>query len=129
MGELLDLVAYGHPAWHADAVCPEHPELDWFADEKAGVDAAVDVCRSSCLARLECYAFAMASSSSLVGVWVGTTPEDRAQLRPMTSPAGNMRRRPRQLIPWRPPIPRETGDNGRIIPRMVSNPGPSAPVT
>jgi hypothetical protein len=118
MGELLDLVATGHPAWHKDAACREHPELDWFAEDPDAVQAAIDVCRGDCLARLECYAFAMASPVSLAGVWAGTTPEDRAQLRLLTSPAGNMRQRPRQLMAWRPAAARETTDEGRIIPRV-----------
>jgi hypothetical protein len=118
MGELLELIAFGHPAWHADAACREHPELDWFAEDPDGIEAAIDVCRTDCLARFECYSSAMAGPVSLVGVWAGTTPADRAQLRLLTSPGENMRQRPRQLYVRPPTVPRETGDDGRIVPRQ-----------
>jgi hypothetical protein len=115
-GDLLEMIACGHPAWHQDAACKEHPECDFFAEDEAGVEAAQAICRTGCLAAQDCLAWAMASPVSLAGIWAGTTPADRAQLRMITSATGN-KRRPRQLFVPRPALTRETDNDGRILPR------------
>jgi len=69
------------PTWHADASCKEHPEADYFPDRKdrTGTEEALAVC-GSCLVRSECLAEAMADPD-LVGVWGGTTEDQRRGLR------------------------------------------------
>jgi WhiB family redox-sensing transcriptional regulator len=67
------------PRWQADGACVEHPEISWFSRAQASLAAATAVC-AGCLVTAECLAFAMADDS-LVGVWGGTTPEERRRAR------------------------------------------------
>ncbi|HUP68493.1 MAG TPA: WhiB family transcriptional regulator [Acidimicrobiales bacterium] len=78
---LADALGLAHPPWHADALCVEYPEVNFFPEkgEAEVVRAAQAVCRR-CLAREECLAFAM-SDSSIVGVWGGTTRSQRVAMR------------------------------------------------
>ena len=62
--------------WKADALCREHPELDWFDDRHQ--DAAKDVC-SRCLVRVEC--FEAGAAGREIGVWGATTAKERSRLR------------------------------------------------
>ena len=87
---LLDTVV--RPAWHADAACREHPELNWVAQDdvpsgsKRYIAPAKAIC-GTCLVRPECLATALADSS-LVGIWGGTTTRERVAIR------RRLRRRP-----------------------------------
>jgi len=56
---LLDLIASGTPAWHADAACKEHPDLSWFPERGEDSTAAKAVCES-CLVTAECRSWALA---------------------------------------------------------------------
>ena len=62
--------------WHADALCREHPHVDFFP--KADADAARAVC-SRCPVTSECLAAAQAGREW--GVWAGTSPMQRTKLR------------------------------------------------
>lgn len=65
------------PAWQADALCREHPEVDFFADNGAASDPARAVC-GRCLVRDECHAYAV--ELDLDGVWGGLDARDRRRL-------------------------------------------------
>lgn len=75
--ELLDLLR--GPAWRADALCKEYPDLAWFGKTERSSKAAKAVC-SDCLVREECLAYAM-SDPTLEGIWGGLTRRERGQLR------------------------------------------------
>ena len=74
------------PGWMADALCLERPTVDFVPVEVktvAGRDsqaAAVKVCLSGCLVRLECLRYAM-KDPELVGVWGGLTTAERKATR------------------------------------------------
>ena len=68
------------PAWTRDALCIEHPELNWFpelGETPAGTKA---VC-ARCAVRDECLAYALAHKIQH-GVWGGTSPNERRRPRP-----------------------------------------------
>jgi|SRR5882724_7430946 len=75
--ELLDLLR--GPAWRADALCREYPDVAWFGKTERSSKAAKAVC-SACLVRDECLAYAMADHT-LDGIWGGLTRRERGQLR------------------------------------------------
>lgn len=70
------------PAWQADAVCKEHPEVDFFPPRGASALPAIELCRR-CAVQAECLAYAL-SDPSLVGVWGATTTKERRRLRNQT---------------------------------------------
>jgi WhiB family redox-sensing transcriptional regulator len=110
--DLFDLLVHGRPPWWSQAACRQAgPELDWFADDPASVEAVVDVCRV-CPARLDCLDWTAANRPT-DGVWAGMSPADRR----LVFPTGDWRRRPRPLIVWRPALPRPVDGDGRILPR------------
>lgn len=75
--ELLDLLR--GPAWRADALCREYPDLQWFGQSDRSSKAAKAVC-GRCLVRKECLSYALADPG-IDGVWGGLTTRERAQLR------------------------------------------------
>lgn len=78
-GLLLELLE--PPAWHADAACKEHPEVDFFASDNRSIAQAKAVCRG-CLVRGECQEWAGRQEFRLAGVWGGLTQMERQRLRP-----------------------------------------------
>jgi WhiB family redox-sensing transcriptional regulator len=82
------------PRWHADALCREHPQINWFPRKGEANGAARAVC-SRCPVRGECLAFALAydDAERLHGIWGGTTAHERRVLKLRET---NGRRRPRQ---------------------------------
>lgn len=76
--DLLARLDRSMPTWHRDAACREHPELDWFAGRVGAQAAAKAVC-AACLVRAECLDHALDAGE--VGVWGGTTAEERRALR------------------------------------------------
>ena len=78
--DLLDLLAGGKPAWHADAACKEHPELTWFPTQGEDSSAAQAVCRG-CLVVAECRSWALAQGPELQGLWAGMSAQDRRRRR------------------------------------------------
>ncbi len=67
------------PAWHRDALCQEHPELDWFPGQGESVEPARAVC-AGCLVRFECAEWAL-EAGELHGVWGGTSGLQRRHAR------------------------------------------------
>ncbi len=66
---------FARPAWHRDALCLEHPEVDWFRD--ADILSAKVIC-SRCLVRDE---YARAGIAEMErGVWGGLTRQERRRL-------------------------------------------------
>jgi WhiB family transcriptional regulator, redox-sensing transcriptional regulator len=75
--EVADLV--DPPRWHADALCREHPEVDWFPTRGESTEPAKAICRR-CLVKTECATWAYGRLDE-AGVWGGTSAGDRAQAR------------------------------------------------
>lgn len=75
--DLLD-----RPAWHADALCREYPDVDFFPGRGQNVAAAKAkaVC-AQCLVRNECASWALehdtGSAGGLIGIWGGLSGRDR----------------------------------------------------
>lgn len=57
LDELLGLL--DGPAWRADALCREYPQLNWFREADASARKAKAVC-AACLVRVECRCYALA---------------------------------------------------------------------
>lgn len=76
--DLLDqLVRRLRPAWQADALCHEHPDVTWFPGRGQSTAPAKAIC-GRCLVRSECLAYAL--EHDLQGVWGGTSDAERRQL-------------------------------------------------
>jgi WhiB family redox-sensing transcriptional regulator len=71
---IAELVA-SIPPWHRDAVCQEHPEVDWFPEQGVDLAPARAVC-ARCLVRVECVAFAL-ETGERHGIWGGTSARQR----------------------------------------------------
>ena len=84
--DLLAAVAANRPAWHADALCREHPEVSWFSERGEPMGPAKDVC-SRCLVLAECTAWALDQDQSLAGIWGGTTAPQRKRMREARAPS------------------------------------------
>lgn len=70
----------GRPAWHADALCKEHPEVTFFPVPGPRREAPAKAVCARCLVRPECFLDAMADPTRQ-GIWAGTTPGERSRLR------------------------------------------------
>jgi hypothetical protein len=75
--EFLDMIE--PPAWHADAACKEHPELNWVPGRGDDTTAPKAVC-DGCLVAAECRAWALRQVPDLYGVWGGLTRRQRLRL-------------------------------------------------
>lgn len=64
------------PGWQRDALCVEHPEVDFFPKRGGSAEPARAVC-GRCLVRIECREYALELKIPS-GVWGGTTPAERA---------------------------------------------------
>lgn len=71
--DLFDLIANARPAWHADALCREHPEVNFFPTKGESANPARELCRR-CLVATECRA---AGTSEVHGIWGGLTINQR----------------------------------------------------
>lgn len=82
--ELLDLLQ--RPAWHRDAACKEHPEVEFFPVRGQSTRPAKALC-AGCLVRQECaaYAFDHDPPGRVDGVWGGLSGPDRERLRRVAS--------------------------------------------
>ena len=78
--DLIAAVAANRPAWHADALCREHPEVSWFVERGEPLEPAKDIC-SRCLVLAECTSWALDQDQSLAGIWGGTTAPQRKRMR------------------------------------------------
>jgi WhiB family redox-sensing transcriptional regulator len=63
----------------ADAVCLEHPEVEFFPERGQSVEPAKALCRR-CLVRVECLAYAV-DDPDIVGIWGGTSQRERTRMR------------------------------------------------
>jgi hypothetical protein len=63
----------------ADALCLEHPEVNFFPDRGQSSAPAKSLC-GRCLCLRECREYALADPD-LMGVWGGTSQRDRSRLR------------------------------------------------
>lgn len=67
------------PWWHRGAACHETPEVNFFPGKGQPVRAARAVC-ARCSVSRECLAYALENDCD-DGVWGGTTPNERRQMR------------------------------------------------
>src|SRR5262245_51825502 len=74
----IDVIAdlLHRPAWHADALCREYPDVNFFPTRGEDTGPAKTVC-ATCLVRAECLA---ATDSLTHGVWGGTSMVERRGL-------------------------------------------------
>ena len=73
------------PGWMRDALCLEHPEIDWFptgldADAIGAARAAKAIC-ARCLVRDECLERALDLGDLCEGIWGGTNRRARQRIR------------------------------------------------
>ena len=71
------------PAWQADGLCLEYPEVTWFPERGQSSAPAKDVC-ARCLVQRECLEYALADPD-LMGVWGGTSMREREHARKATA--------------------------------------------
>lgn len=67
------------PAWQRDALCVEHPEVEWFPERGASTSAAKAVC-AACLVRGECLDYAL-DLGEKNGIWGGLSGRERRAAR------------------------------------------------
>jgi WhiB family redox-sensing transcriptional regulator len=77
---LLDELV-NRPAWHRRAAC-RGSSVDLFVIDQGSQyeDGTREFC-AGCLVRQECLATALANGGSTTGLWGGTTPSERRQMR------------------------------------------------
>jgi hypothetical protein len=71
-----------HP-WRKDASCREHPEVNFFPGYGAhpdAIEAPRAICRE-CLVQCECADYAIAIGWGAVGIWGGSSGQERLRLR------------------------------------------------
>ncbi len=76
--DLLELIQ-SRPAWHADAACKEHPEVDWFPGRGGDFATPKRIC-DGCLVSEECLAAGIANDVDLAheaGIWGGVGARNR----------------------------------------------------
>ena len=67
--------------WQADALCTEHPEVNFFPEQGESLDAARAVCEH-CAVQAECLDLALSLGTlGKYGVWAGTSAKERRLLR------------------------------------------------
>jgi WhiB family redox-sensing transcriptional regulator len=74
--------------WASDALCREHPEVDYFARDAESQARAKAVC-ACCLVRRECLDYALDQRIE-EGVWGGTSAPQRRYARQMGLRAGDL---------------------------------------
>lgn len=74
---LLEAIEERRPAWQADALCAEYPELPWFPERGQDPSACREVC-GRCLVAAECAAYA-AEIGARSGIWAGASTRKRRQ--------------------------------------------------
>jgi WhiB family redox-sensing transcriptional regulator len=68
------------PAWQADALCREHPDVSWFPGQGEPTDPAKEIC-ARCAVSDECLAFAMETEpAGRFGIWGGLSGRQRRNL-------------------------------------------------
>jgi WhiB family redox-sensing transcriptional regulator len=73
LAELFD-----RPAWMADALCREYPDVSFFPTRGQPTSPAKNVC-AHCMVRQECldYISSFGYDENRHGVWGGTSPRER----------------------------------------------------
>jgi adenylate kinase len=66
-------------AWCVHGACRQHPTEWWFAFGRTETARARQICQA-CPVRTECLSYAL-ERRSLLGIWAGTTPVERALIR------------------------------------------------
>jgi WhiB family redox-sensing transcriptional regulator len=86
--------------WDRDALCREHPEVNFYPSTGQSSEPAKAVCRE-CLVKRECLVTAMSNQGAYAhGVWGGTAREERRELlRSHQSPGVSNPRSPRVHCP------------------------------
>lgn len=74
---LLDLLNGRRPAWQADALCLEHPDLPWFPERGEDTRPCKAVC-ARCSCAQECRSYAEAEGIRF-GVWGGANVASRTR--------------------------------------------------
>lgn len=75
---LAALVRGLESAWKADALCKEHPTVNFFPERGEDASEARDIC-SRCMVQSECLTAAIENEER--GVWAGTSERERQRLR------------------------------------------------
>jgi len=70
----------GRPAWMADGLCRLYPEVEFVPPPQNPGTEAKAVCQAGCPVILDCLRFAVEHDE--VGVWGGTTQQERRAARP-----------------------------------------------
>jgi WhiB family redox-sensing transcriptional regulator len=65
------------PAWRRDALCREHPEVNWFPERGESSKPAKDIC-AQCIVRAECLEYGLKDD---YGIWGGTGVRERKRQR------------------------------------------------
>ena len=79
--DLIGALLASRPSWMRDALCAEsHPGVTFFPERGEDVEPAKQVC-SRCLVLSECRSWAMEQGAELLGIWAGTSPAQRQQMR------------------------------------------------
>lgn len=69
------------PAWKADALCREYPDVNWWPAHGESVEEQKAICRR-CLVREECLDEALATPAYAdYGVWGATSAKQRIHMR------------------------------------------------
>ena len=76
---LLDALNAGRPVGQLDALGREHPDVDMFATDRAGIAEALQLC-GRCEVRRACLSFALEHDEKF-GVWGGADAQARKAMR------------------------------------------------
>lgn len=79
MSALLDALEAAVPGWHRDALCLEHPEVNFFPERGEDARPAKALC-TGCLVAGECLGYALRHGIE-EGVWGGRSGRERRQIR------------------------------------------------
>lgn len=74
LDELRDWLAGYRPAWHADALCKEYPDVNFFPERGEDTLRARSIC-ARCLVRDECRQAGVDGDE--IGIWGGTSGKNR----------------------------------------------------
>lgn len=89
LSDLIDALLAARPFWMRDALCAEYPDVNFFPTKGEDTTPAKQVC-ARCITKAECRAWALEQGAGLDGIWAGTVPRQRAQMRaaPPAVPVG-----------------------------------------
>jgi WhiB family transcriptional regulator, redox-sensing transcriptional regulator len=79
LDSLHELIVRVRPAWHADALCREHPEVNFFPERGEDARPARAIC-ARCPVIAECRSHAV-ERNEIHGLWGGTSVRERRKLR------------------------------------------------